>query len=510
MLGVAERAWPPPPRPDPLLLEHERRAINAASADAQLPLRTEPDDAPLGFWAATQAAKKRLTASFARADAGRTGKHLPSYFYRGLAEAIEGRRIALDDLDALPNVHRFAAGRLANDDIAASLSRAEYDRGLVKDANEGAAPGAIEAIGKLTPSFKRAVRARRERRSHALTAFDGVMIDRDAIAAALRSSTFQYDDRTVSASRLEMYADCPYKYFMRYALRIEPVDEPEDIERMDNLQRGSLVHEILQKFLTAIGRDDPPRPDARERHLQVLMDIARDEGDERVRRGVTGRPLIWRMDQKAINEDLVRWYDLEAVDGVTSGMTPGAFEARFGPANGFGLEDETLSSDEPLAIDVNGRVVRVQGRIDRIDWSDDGRFRVIDYKTGKKNARPSDRFKHGTMLQLPIYLRAAARMLDRPEADGEAQYFYVSSKGNFGRHRMSGDELMAAQAEFDQVLTTIADGVDTGFFAPNPDIQGHCRYCDYKDVCDAQIDRIMKPKMGDPRAEAYVALEEVE
>jgi hypothetical protein len=59
------------------------------------------------------------------------------------------------------------------------------------------------------------------------------------------------------------------------------------------------------------------------------------------------------------------------------------------------------------------------------------------------------------------------------------------------------------------VLTTIADGVDGGFFAPRPETQ-HCRWCDYKDVCDAQIDRIMKPKMGGPRAEAYVALEQVE
>ncbi len=49
MLGVAERAWPPPPRPDPLLLEHERARLNAAGAGV-LPLRTGPDDEPLTFW----------------------------------------------------------------------------------------------------------------------------------------------------------------------------------------------------------------------------------------------------------------------------------------------------------------------------------------------------------------------------------------------------------------------------------------------------------------------------
>jgi RecB family exonuclease len=516
MLGVAERAWPPPPRPDPLLLEHERRSINAAATGASLPLRTEPDEAPLGFSTGVQAAKEHLVVSFARADAGRTGKHLPSYFYRGVAETIEGRRLALDELDALANVRRYAAGRLASDDIAASLSRAEYDRGLVKAANEGVA-GIIEALSSpaLTPAFGRAVQSRRARRGAALSAYDGSMISVDAIAAAAANSVFRRDGASVSASRLEMYATCPYRYFMRYSLGIEPVEEPEDIERIDHLQRGSLIHEILQKFLSEIVPGDPPSNEARDRHLALLMKIAHEEGEERVHRGVTGRPLIWKMDKKAIDEDLVRWYDEELKDAASTGMVPGAFEARFGPGGwGFGPEDETLSSDEPLAITVDGPTVYVQGRIDRIDWMrEGGRFRVIDYKTGKKNARDKDTFAAGTMLQLPIYLRAAARMLGRSETDGEAQYFYVSSRGNFKRHVVSGAELDASQADFERILETIADGVDGGYFAPNPegpDKRNNCMWCDYKDVCDAQIARIMVNKAGDARSTAFIALRDIE
>lgn len=517
MLGLAERAWPPPPRPDPLLLEHERRAINAATRDGELPLRTESDDEALGFWTGVQAAKEQLVVSFARADAGRTGKHLPSYFYRRLVEAIEGRRLALDELDSAPNVRRYAAGRLANDDLATSLSSAEYDRGLIKASNDGALTGVVEALSSpgLTPSFGRAVRARHARRGAALSGYDGVMLAADARSAALAHSVFGREDASVSASRLEMYATCPYRYFLRYTLGVEPVDEPEDIERIDHLQRGSLIHDILQKFLTAIVPDDPPRPEARERHLALLMRIAEEEGEERVRRGVTGRPLIWRMDKKTIDEDLVRWYDAELKDALTSGMVPGAFEARFGPGGrGYGPEDAALSSDEPLAIDVDGRTVRVQGRIDRIDWTADrARFRVIDYKTGKKNARDKDRFAAGTLLQLPIYLRAAARMLGLAETDGEAQYFYVSSRGNFKRHIVSGDELAASSTTFRRVLGTIADGVDGGYFAPNPespDKRSNCTWCDYKDVCDAQIARIMAAKAGDERAAAFVALGDIE
>jgi hypothetical protein len=58
------------------------------------------------------------------------------------------------------------------------------------------------------------------------------------------------------------------------------------------------------------------------------------------------------------------------------------------------------------------------------------------------------------------------------------------------------------------VLATIADGVDNGFFAPNPE-HNHCQWCDYKDVCDARILKIMRRKADDPRGTAYRALEEI-
>jgi RecB family exonuclease len=154
--------------------------------------------------------------------------------------------------------------------------------------------------------------------------------------------------------------------------------------------------------------------------------------------------------------------------------------------------------------------VRVQGRIDRIDWSDEGeRFRVIDYKTGRRRPAAKDFLKGGTMLQLPIYLRAAAKLLDRDPRNGEAQYFFVSSAGGFRRHRVAGDALMAAESDLRRILTTIADGVDAGYFAPSPE-SGKCRFCDYKDVCDAQIEHIMKPKATDPRAKAFIELAEIE
>ncbi|MEK7693249.1 MAG: PD-(D/E)XK nuclease family protein, partial [Chloroflexota bacterium] len=357
-------------------------------------------------------------------------------------------------------------------------------------------------------AFGRAVRARLARWGASLTAYDGVMageaaLERAAAAAFART-------KPVSPSRLEMYATCPYRYFMRYTLNVEPVKEPEDIERIDALERGSLVHSILERFLKGIGRDDPPRPDARARHLALLLQAAAAEAAQREARGVTGRPLIWTMDKQQIEEDLVRWYDAELKEAARSSLRPGAFEVGFGGARfGFSDDESSLSTQEAVVIRAGDRDVLLQGRIDRIDWDDAReRFRVIDYKTGKYSTKTA--FERGTALQLPVYLNAAAELLGIDPLRGEARYFYVSSRGGYRQIGITGEDLAARTQEFERVLVTIADGVDGGFFAPNPGKgKSNCQYCDFADICDTGIDRIAERKSGDPRGDAYRALEAI-
>jgi ATP-dependent helicase/nuclease subunit B len=510
MLGVAERAWPAPPRPDPLLLEHERSLLNGAGPGA-VPLRTEPDDEPLTFWLGVQAAREHVRLSYARSDAGGSGKHLPSYFFRAVAEVLNGRPLTLAELDASPHVRRVEAGRLAHDDLSASLSRAEYDRGLVRTAIASGDSAPIDALAAGTATFGRAVQARLSRWSSSLTAYDGVMTGGVAIARAAETAFARV--KPVSPSRLETYAICPYRYFVRYTLGVDAVTEPEETERIDALERGSLIHAILERFLQQIGRDDPPRPEARARHVELLQRVAAEEGREREARGVTGRPLIWEMDQRQIGDDLVRWYAAEVKEAAQTSLRPGAFEVGFGGARfGFG-EESPLSTEEPVAVRAGDRDLLLQGRIDRIDW-DDARqgFRVIDYKTGKVRGNAKATFDKGRALQLPVYLHAAAAALGMDAAQGEAQYFYVSSGGGYRRKNVTGEELAEKHEQLEQIFTTIVDGVDGGFFAPNPGgkARPNCAYCEAKDICDANVGRIAERKLGDRRGAAYRALEDIE
>ena len=504
MLGVAERAWPPPPRPDPLLLEHERARLNDAGP-GRVPMRTTPDEEPLTFWLGVQAAGEHLRLSYARSDSGGSGKHLPSYFFRAVAEALTGRRLTLAELDASEHVHRVEAGRLAHEDLAASLSSAEYDRGLMRAAVAANDAAPIEAL-RLDSEGSRGRCGRADARwSAALTPYDGVMTGGEALARAAETQFGRA--KAVSASRLEKYALCPYHYFVRYALGVDAVQEPEETEQIDALERGSLIHAILERFLAEIGRDDPPRPEARERHLEKLRAVAAEEGREREARGVTGRPLIWTMDQRQIEEDLVRWYAAEIAYAAGTALRPGAFEVA------FGLDGEgALSTPEPVAIRAGGRELLLQGRIDRIDW-DDARtaFRVIDYKTGKTRPKESAVFDAGT---------GAAAAAVPARGGGDARHGRGGRGGAVllreqrGRVPAEGDRGRAGGAAARRTGADPRD--DRGWrrrrvlrAEPGRQERPNCRWCDLKDVCDANIERIANRKSGDERGAAYVALGDI-
>ena len=73
------------------------------------------------------------------------------------------------------------------------------------------------------------------------------------------------------------------------------------------------------------------------------------------------------------------------------------------------------------------------GRIDRVTWDHDPptRFRVIDYKTGKVRDDKPAQLQGGRMLQLPLYVLAAAQLLGVDPDAGEAAYVYPTRRGEF-------------------------------------------------------------------------------
>jgi ATP-dependent helicase/nuclease subunit B len=197
----------------------------------------------------------------------------------------------------------------------------------------------------------------------------------------------------VSVTGLRDYLACPFMYYLRRGLNMEPVDP---IGELDAMGFGTAAHEALESFAQSEYRDTD---DAAliERVLQGAVNrmFRERHGDPLPLPLLVQRDLLLqRMSYAAHTQSSLRRQGWRIVAG----------EQKF---------------ELPLG------VLTLHGRIDRIDEHADGRLRVIDYKTSRDastpasqhlrkvtaqtDARPwsltSDGKRRWVDLQLPVYVR---------------------------------------------------------------------------------------------------------
>ena len=258
------------------------------------------------------------------------------------------------------------------------------------------------------------------------SAWDGALgpdaLDAIADAAAPRRAARR-------PTSLEGYATCPQRFMLERLLRVRAVEEPEQVVRIDALSKGSVIHRIFERFYEE-WHGTGPAPLAREAERRMRQ-IAGEECDAARDRGETGYPAMWEADRVELIEDCVRWLHEEREDELTRVLPMVAVEARFGQRMA-GEKQGSLSQTEPIEIELPSGALRLHGRIDRVNWDEArSRFRVVDYKSGGRHAERSGELQGGRMLQLPLYVLAASKLLGIDPSAGAAAYVYPTRKGEF-------------------------------------------------------------------------------
>lgn len=501
LLGLVERSWPSPVRQDPILLDRERAALSDATG-APLALRVlGGDPEPLQFIVAVQSATHHLQASYPRSDRAGGRAQLPSSFLRGLASAAIGQTVTAEHFDQLPTdlLRRERAAQAGVPSGQPALSESERRRSLLEH-EETAVLG--RALLRQDERFARADQVERARASRELTVFDGALSP-DVAEELLAHWSIT---RPMAPTSLEGYAGCGMQFFLGRVLGVKTIEEPEAILTIDALTKGSLVHRVLERFMSELGTTDWPQASKRKKHLKRLLDIGAEECDGVEERGLTGYPMLWAADRRRVLEDLERWYDAEAERG--NELPQRSYELRVGPVRRGETDPNPLSTDEPLTLEIDGREVRIQARIDRVEWDPgSGRFRIIDYKTGRVWTKDGD-IAGGKSLQLPLYVRAAAHALSLDPADGDGEYFYITRDGGFTRVAFTRDDLAEQHEWVDHVLATLVSSVTSGVFAARPAEERECGRCAFDALCDSRRMAQKQRKSRDPRVARLDALRE--
>jgi RecB family exonuclease len=497
--GLAEGLFPTRVRDDSLLPDADRRATEGA-----LPLRAgRVDDDQRRLLAALASASEQRVLLFPRGDLRRTTERVPSRF---LVEAIGGERPEQlpDDIgdlraDWYTPVPSFAAG-LARVEFPATEQ--EHRLRALLDHTRAGQPVAEHELRDVDGALRRGFETVQARSSPAFTRFDGNLAGYDA-------GRVTDGDVVVSPTRLQTYAANPYDYFCEYVLRIDIPELPEERYEVTPLDRGSLVHETLDAFLTEVlerpgGAPGPETPwtDVDRTRLREIAELRCAAYEAQ---GRTGRRLFWHRDRRRILAELDRFLTEDSKARAEFGLRTIATELRFGFPGTAPAIDVQLSDD---------RILRFRGAADRVDRTAGGTLLVLDYKTGRPYGIPADDpTAAGTMLQLPVYAHAARASFGSAGTQVGAAYWYVSTRGQF-----RWAELVLTpevDARVDEVLRAVADGIDAGVFVcrVDPPSTWTRRFRSYTDP-DARGTRDRyrewQRKCGAPALRGYVALAEPE
>lgn len=195
-----------------------------------------------------------------------------------------------------------------------------------------------------------------------------------------------FTNSRTSISQLENYFACPFKHFCDYGLKLKPREKAS----MRALDVGDIMHMVAEKFVNFATKNPNINIDkfAINTLEKVLDEQKYSEDDNRI--------LI-----EILKTEVVRLCHALFDEIKVSLFKTAATEQWFG---GDGKHKGIVISDSPK--------IEIVGKIDRLDQTGDY-YRIIDYKTGKIEALPSDIY-YGIKLQLAIYLNAIEDVKRRP------------------------------------------------------------------------------------------------
>jgi ATP-dependent helicase/nuclease subunit B len=540
--GLDATSFPSPHPEDPLLSDEERERLTRHGLPLASPAVIQVEEDPYLFYIACTRAIEELLLT--HPALGETGAALDASPYLAEVGRVLGNELRRDDptqpaspLEGCRHPAELTAA------LAGTLRELDAEEsGTLATRVREEMPSSTDAITRASLQAERLRRPSESRLPDTLT-----------------EQAFPNGILAASASRLETFARCPFQHFARYLLRLEK--RPEAV--LTPLSTGAATHAALERFFSA------PRLPRKEREIAQAIRAIFDElaQTEEFRILQEDPPSAYRWERTSRN--LVHFVIAELRRLGGSLFQPAALELSFGLGDPRSWEDiasfrDTLTRRErsasiafpPLEIRIERApqpdaraktspwVVRLRGRIDRLDVTDPAqgpaRALIIDYKLREPKSGIPEDLEKGVRLQVAAYLLTVREILGLDPAG--AVYYSVSPQpriegrtvraANPLRFSMKGFFLEAAAAEIDpekaflsrsrrkaradeedeltfalktarRQIIDLSSEILSGRIRPEPmQSSGRlpCEYCDYRDIC--RFDPLRDPvrRIGTVRA----------
>ena len=311
-------------------------------------------------------------------------------------------------------------------------------------------------------------------------------------------------DLVKSATALEILAECPRKFYLKYKMGLSPKEDVDiRVDRwLDGIAKGNIIHEVLNIYF------DLQENEQTKETLVELVDNACEEAK---------KDIAYFLDEVYLREKENLFDACENIIDITKNDKEWNVlvnELSFGTQ---GKVNEVFGKLPNQKINIMGLELDVSGAIDRVDINkkDNNLFRIVDYKTGnmdnfnKKLRISSGRgkskvydYSETQKLQYYIYKKALDKILKNekeryPEAKIE-KFTYI-----FEGHEKSGIIDLEFNDEFIAIIenriSNLLDGnlleLENQVIYDSED-ELRCKYCDYSSICIVDKDLSIAEGVG--------------
>lgn len=394
--GLLEKRFPVQIKEDPVLSDWERELLNGLGEGVLKERLASQGIERYFFYLALTRATEKLILTYPRLDF--EGKEsLPSYYVEELRSLFAGP----------PLFKKQELGR-PYPALRDAVNERELELGVMgalwTPEKEGVNPEPLLLYLTNRLLERKSSREKIRRAFHKVTA-------RLTDSAIADTGTFR--PLRTSATGLEEYAKCPFRYFADKVLNLQDPEEDRNV-----MTRGTVLHDVLEHCF----RDWMAHP-------AVLKDKdkAKKQALRELEKSLERNPLLlekryqYDLDYEDFRETLERFLDTELERLETAKLKPRYFEFNFGLAG---------SGAGPLVLGDGAREICISGKIDRIDVDANNEIGfVIDYKRRAKFEKKDLEF--GVHLQLPIYCLALETLLGLKAAAGELYSIKERKKNGF-------------------------------------------------------------------------------
>ncbi|NLX77909.1 MAG: PD-(D/E)XK nuclease family protein [Clostridiaceae bacterium] len=475
-IGLDADRFPGKTGEDPVLLDAEKQRLS----DRIVQNREKPNESIYRLVELLAGLNGNITLSYSCLDPAENRDQMPSSFILQVYRMISNNSLA--DYSDLRDYFAKSEGYINGNAID------ESSFWLSRCFNTVFAGSIRESVFECYPHLERGWNAWDNQGSTRFTCYDGY----------IGNLGIKTDGEVFSASRLELLAKCPYKYYLRYILNVSLPDELvyDPGTWLDPLQKGSLYHAVFELFYKTI-TEKQEKP-SREGHSAVILQIAEDVIREYKKQVPPPNEIVFDIERREILESCLIF--LAGEEENADGGRPVEFELAFGmDGEGYPPVEITLPS---------GRKFLLAGKIDRIDQVDGNNYRIIDYKSGGTYGfSDRDFFKKGKQIQHALYAYACEVLLKKYRDAQNAKvkegvYLFPTKKGE-GRRFI---RVLKDLSKFFRLLDNLLTVIEEGTFAVTED-PGDCRWCDYQVVCRIhRLPSVAEEKRNDKNVEALAAL----